>query len=857
MEPLILKDREEKHLSEILVGFDETSFKEKEEVNGDRGLELTLYKTTANKNLFEIISNEMLLEWQGQNYPIKKIENRNTGAIITKQISAKHISLNFQNHFIEKEFKMQFDSDNNTNGPKYGKGDSQENKTNDNSNAGRIWNFFVDKGLKGYQIAGILGNLDWESGGLRPEIIQNDNSYRRNWAYDENVTGYGFGLAQWDGQRRVALLNFADRNHVSWRSLDLQLKFMWEELRTTHSYAWRYMLDSKNLDEAVTVWLERYEVAGVSAFSERKKRAVKYLSRYGTNENLYNSSYLNFSNSNINFPYDPNGTNPNYPFPGAHYGIDLNYVYEPVYSIVEGRAQAIPNNANGFGNYIKINAGNGFEVIYGHLDSFAFTGFKHVVPGTKLGISGNTGRSSGPHLHLELRMNGKHIDPLKWLKEHDYGKSGGGGGGDDDYISVNDNDYADTQIGDVGDIDNPDSEEELTNYTLEQYLDFAFTDNPLKMTYEIIGEFPNKRGFKELGGKNGIKHLQEGAEEYGYIYRADNKKFYIYSMRAFYEKRQTPMILNYNTSDVKVSIDTKDVQTYIKGYGRVKTSKETKNYQPITPNDFKYKGEFKKEGTWSTEEVGASYSKTFNAKWGNEMLEMSVKKGPLGGRIEVYVDNVSAGIFETYAKDTETVKEILATGLKKGRHTIEVIFRGGINGVNYEDKKPVMYVGTKKTSIINLTAYLKGKDKYHTQAEYKTDYYNSLGHIAAKTYYSKDIEDEDKLIERLKEQINDLPKIEITAKYLDTEDISIRDSIRFIHKPMGINTDMRVVDVEKPHPNTNKKVEVSFTNSGVNVLKMQLDTINRMTGNAINKNLRVDEDYQTFEEISKNEILND
>lgn len=848
MQPLILKDRQEKHLSEILTGFDYLSFEDAEEVNGDRGLEFTLYKTTTNQNLFDLISNEMILEWDGQKFPIKKVESNNSGGISSKKISAKHISLNFQNHFIEKEFKMQFDSDNNSDGPIYGPGSGNENKTDDKSVAGQIWNFFVDKGLKGYQIAGILGNLDWESGGLRPDIIQNDNPYRQDWAYDESLDGYAFGLAQWDGSRRVALLNYADEQMKNWRDPQLQLNFMWRELRTTHTKAWRYMLDTRSLDDAVRVWLEHYEVAGVSAFEERKKRGVKYLSRYGTNPNLYNSSYINFSDSNINYPFDPDGTNPNYPFGGPHYGLDLNYVYEPVHSIVEGRARAISDNGNGFGHHIIIDAGQGFEVIYGHLSEFNFTGSIHVVPGSLLGVSGNTGRSSGPHLHLELRRNGNAFDPLPWLKEHDYGKSGGGP------ISVNDNDYDDTQIGDIGEYDGEEGEE-LTNYTLEQYLDFAFTDNPLNMTYQIVGEFPNKSAFKELGGKNGIKHLQEGADAYGYIYRADNTKFYIYSMRAFYEQKTTPMINNYNTTDIKVSIDTKDVETYIKGYGKEKSSKETKNYQPIKPPEFKYKGDFEKSGTWRTEEVGATFTKTFNAKWGNEMLEMSVKKGRLGGKIEVYVDSVSAGVFDTYSNDTETIKEILATGLKKGRHTFEVVFRGGVSGVDYGEDKPVMYVGTEKSAVLNLTAYLKGKDKYYTQAEYKSDYYETLGHIAAETYYSKDTEDEDKLRDELKDRINDLPKVEVTAKYLDTEDITIRDSIRLIHKPMEINTDMRVVEVKKPHPNTNKKTEVSFTNSGVNVLKMQLDAVNRLTGNTIARHLRVEEDYQTFKDISNNEII--
>ena len=70
--------------------------------------------------------------------------------------------------------------------------------------------------------------------------------------------------------------------------------------------------------------------------------------------------------------------------------------------------------ANGYGNFVVINHGNGYATAYGHLSRFA-AGMRrgaHVRQGEVFAYSGMTGLATGPHLHYEIRINGIQVNPL-------------------------------------------------------------------------------------------------------------------------------------------------------------------------------------------------------------------------------------------------------------------------------------------------------------------------------------------------------------------------------------------------------------------------------------------------------------
>ena len=371
-------------------------------------------------------------------------------------------------------------------------------------------------------------------------------------------------------------------------------------------------------------------------------------------------------------------------------------------------------------------------------------------------------------------------------------------------------------------------EENKPTLNLEQYLDFGFKGNKLDFSYEIKGKFTQRVAIDELGNKNGLEYLTEGAELFGYIYYADNKKITIYDETNFYELSQEPIIYKLNNSEVQATVTTTDLKTYIQGYGKKKTKTETKNYTPIKPKNLSYSGTFIKDGTWRTESVGDSYTKTLNCKWGNETLEWTLKKMSKGGLLDVYLDNEHVGRYECYSKTATSEKIIIAQRLSKGKHTFKAVFRGAKSGVDYKKSKPCMYVGTEKSTVLNLTAVLKGTDMYHAYAEYKSPNYDAFGYAEAPTVFDDNALDKAELLESIKTQLQDEPTVEVSTNYLGNWDIQDNNSMRFIHEPLGFNTDLKVVKVTRSHPYLNKPVEVEFSNAKADFIQIQQQTARRM-----------------------------
>jgi murein DD-endopeptidase MepM/ murein hydrolase activator NlpD len=97
-----------------------------------------------------------------------------------------------------------------------------------------------------------------------------------------------------------------------------------------------------------------------------------------------------------------------------HKGIDIGARYENVYASASGYAYNA-TNPGGYGTYIMIFHGDGYATLYGHLNSSHIRNGQYVSQGQVIGYVGSTGRSSGNHLHLEIRVNGVAQNPQNYL----------------------------------------------------------------------------------------------------------------------------------------------------------------------------------------------------------------------------------------------------------------------------------------------------------------------------------------------------------------------------------------------------------------------------------------------------------
>ncbi len=107
---------------------------------------------------------------------------------------------------------------------------------------------------------------------------------------------------------------------------------------------------------------------------------------------------------------------PVYKIPKMHAGLDFTAnTGTPIYATANGSVTESGFNFGGYGNHVVINHGFGYETLYAHMVRIKVKKGQKVKRGEVIGWVGNTGKSTGPHLHYEVRKNGTPVDPIYYF----------------------------------------------------------------------------------------------------------------------------------------------------------------------------------------------------------------------------------------------------------------------------------------------------------------------------------------------------------------------------------------------------------------------------------------------------------
>jgi hypothetical protein len=111
-------------------------------------------------------------------------------------------------------------------------------------------------------------------------------------------------------------------------------------------------------------------------------------------------------------------TDPVYQYRAMHYGVDFAAeIGTPVYATGDGVVKWTRASSNGYGRVVAIDHGFGILTLYGHLHEILVHTGQQVKRGNILGTIGETGKSTGPHLHYEVREDGKAVNPKFYYAE--------------------------------------------------------------------------------------------------------------------------------------------------------------------------------------------------------------------------------------------------------------------------------------------------------------------------------------------------------------------------------------------------------------------------------------------------------
>ncbi len=162
-----------------------------------------------------------------------------------------------------------------------------------------------------------------------------------------------------------------------------------------------------------SIWVTAYEY--FSSWDSQKINIYDFNPK-DFKDTVYIKLYDQFFGTNWKLPLDQTRVTSEFGFRRYrwHHGTDLKLnTGDPIYSTFDGIVRIKSFDRNGYGYYVVVRHKNGLETLYGHMSKILVEVGQEVSAGDILGLGGSTGRSTGPHLHYEVRYQGLSINPTQ------------------------------------------------------------------------------------------------------------------------------------------------------------------------------------------------------------------------------------------------------------------------------------------------------------------------------------------------------------------------------------------------------------------------------------------------------------
>lgn len=172
-------------------------------------------------------------------------------------------------------------------------------------------------------------------------------------------------------------------------------------------------MDQSNLVQSIIETLNN--VTARIAFQEKSYHEIQGLIRNKEKLLAATPAIQPVANKNLNRIASGFGSrvDPLYKTIKFHAGLDFACPQgTPIYATADGRVKLSGNVGDGFGNHVILAHGYGYETLYGHMVRTKVRAGQSVKRGEIIGWVGNTGKSTGPHLHYEVHKGGRPVDPI-------------------------------------------------------------------------------------------------------------------------------------------------------------------------------------------------------------------------------------------------------------------------------------------------------------------------------------------------------------------------------------------------------------------------------------------------------------